>query len=193
MAIHQGGEMVEVDEVNVLVTGFGVGVTTILDYAEVTDSLQLFQDAPTVNASWLIAQSLPRELPPSIVHPSKTRITVYREPVEVNYATVQKLIPRLYEHSTHYDFVLHLGVSAQHPFYKIERYDSKASWGDCDVPDAYGDYPDVEYEPGYWDLCPERLETFARVIDVHRRWQDEANVCRVIFALGRHADISAAI
>ncbi|KAI9727292.1 MAG: hypothetical protein M1828_006911 [Chrysothrix sp. TS-e1954] len=157
MATSDSEHDTEVEDVNVLVTGFGT-----------------FRDAPTVNASWEIARSLPRELPPSLVHPSRTHIICFREPVEVVYGVVQTLIPKLYEKPIHYDFVLHLGVSAEQPLYKFERYASRDNCNEVDEADVLGHSPYLTDEPDYWHSCPARLENSARLEDVYSRWKDEA-------------------
>ena len=107
---------------------------------------------------------------------------MYPEPVEVSYAAVQRLIPKLYEQSVHYDIKLHLGVSAEHSFYEVEQFASKESWRDIDIEDVQGSLPSFEYELEHWSSCPVRLATSARLDDVQRRWQAEAYVCRHMLA-----------
>ncbi|OGM50479.1 pyroglutamyl peptidase type I [Aspergillus bombycis] len=126
------------DEVSVLVTGFGPFKTNI------------------VNASYLIASSLPQslELPsaePSVSGPASRRISihVHPSPIPVAYSTVRTAIPAILKDYAEShggrrpDIVLHMGIAATRSYYSIETKAHRDSYHLSDIKGRIG-YEDGE-------------------------------------------------
>ncbi|KAK5201219.1 hypothetical protein BJ546DRAFT_841468 [Cryomyces antarcticus] len=139
-----------VDEVTVLVTGFGP-----------------FTDDWPVNPSFLIADSLPPLLHPNPGHPTPIRILVHPTPVRVAYSAVRELVPKLYPTDSKIDLVLHIGMAGGRDHYSMERVGHR---------DGYDKNRDVDgrtlaADDGaqYWPECPATLATSVACEDVWRR------------------------
>lgn len=91
-----------------------------------------------VNASYLIANSLPSIISPSNNNTSKLRqinITVHRPAVRTSYHNVRQEVPKFFAEYNNIDFVLHMGIAYPRQYYTI----SKGSYRD-----DYNYFPDVE-------------------------------------------------
>ena len=91
-----------------------------------------------VNASYLIANSLPSIISPSNNSASKLRrinITVHRPAVKTSYHDVRQQIPKFFAEYNNIDFVLHMGIASPRQYYTISK-------GSCR--DDYNYWPDVE-------------------------------------------------
>lgn len=165
------------EEVNVLVTGFGVSsvhwspvaAPTLAD----TRPRKPFRDAPLSNPSTRIAESLPPVLPQSIAHPTRTNIFVRPEPVPVSYEAVNELVPAMLEERTKYHVVLHLGLAAERTWYSLEMSAHSDGYMMQDVEGVRGR---SELQPQHWALCPAQLQSSVSAQDVLHRWQSEAEV-----------------
>ncbi|KAE8353592.1 hypothetical protein BDV28DRAFT_147898 [Aspergillus coremiiformis] len=114
------------NEISVLVTGFGPFKTNI------------------VNASYLIASSLPQSLELTSTNPSpsagsapvtrRVSIHVHPSPIPVAYATVRTIIPAILEDyakshgGRRPDIVLHMGIAATRSYYSIETQAHRDSY-----------------------------------------------------------------
>ncbi|KAL4810851.1 hypothetical protein BDV18DRAFT_2811 [Aspergillus unguis] len=125
------------EEISVLVTGFGPFKSNV------------------VNASFLIASSLPSSLSVPIDRPAvpidghtdnngkparKISIHVHPAPVEVTYSAVRTIIPMMMHdyvqtHGRQPDIVIHMGIAATRGYYSIE---SKAHRDSYIMPDNLG-------------------------------------------------------
>ncbi|KAE8373090.1 hypothetical protein BDV26DRAFT_272836 [Aspergillus bertholletiae] len=122
------------DDISVLVTGFGPFKTNL------------------VNASYLIASSLPRSLDLSgSSGPASHRISihVHPTPIPVAYSTVRTSIPAILEDyakshgGRRPDIVLHMGIAASRSYYAIETRANRDSYHLSDVKGRIG-YEDGE-------------------------------------------------
>ncbi|EED22059.1 pyroglutamyl peptidase type I, putative [Talaromyces stipitatus ATCC 10500] len=126
--------------INVLVTGFG--------------PFRSFD----VNASFLIAQSLPSAftLPPkepvsvpgtAIPAPREVRIYVHPEPIKVSYATIRSQMPDILDgfSRTHNglrpDLIVHIGIASTRRYYSVESQAHRDNYR----------IPDVDGRSGYHD------------------------------------------
>lgn len=160
------------EEINVLVTGFGVrrpskNNLTSLSLANLRR--QPFGDNNT-NPSYEIARSLPTEhriigLPPIILHS-------HPNPITVSYAHVREIIPELLFPQDgvkpKYDIVLNIGLAPGRRFYTLETLAHRDGYNKKDV-----DGKTLEGDT-YWRIehkAPERLHTSFDSEDVWRRWK----------------------
>jgi pyroglutamyl-peptidase len=132
-----------------------------------------------VNASYLIANSLPSIISPSNNSASKLRrinITVHRPAVETSYHDVREQVPKFFAEYNNIDFVLHMGIASPRQYYTI----SKGSYRDNYnyFPDADGKYArDLEDLPGGEHLwrddyhAPRFLKSSIPMDDLWRRSQ----------------------
>ncbi|GAM35833.1 pyroglutamyl peptidase [Talaromyces pinophilus] len=127
-------------EINVLVTGFG--------------PFRSFD----VNASFLIAQSLPSSftLPPKenqtlngtgIPSPRQVRIHVHPEPIKVSYATIRAQLPVILDDYSRQhngnppDLIVHMGIASTRSYYSVETQAHRDNYR----------IPDVDGRSGYQD------------------------------------------
>ena len=91
-----------------------------------------------VNASYLIANSLPSIIGPSNNSASKLRrinITVHRPAVKTSYHDVRTEVPKFFAEYNNIDFVLHMGIAYPRQYYTVETQSFR---------DDYNYWPDVE-------------------------------------------------
>ncbi|KAE8392133.1 hypothetical protein ETB97_011766 [Aspergillus alliaceus] len=124
------------DEISVLVTGFGPFKTNI------------------VNASYLIASSLPESVDLLSASPSegsirRISIHVHPSPIPVAYSTVRTSVPTILEDyakshgGRRPDIILHIGIAATRSYYSIETQAHRDSYHLSDVKGRIG-YEDGE-------------------------------------------------
>ncbi|KAJ5670049.1 uncharacterized protein N7477_005412 [Penicillium maclennaniae] len=96
-------------EISVLITGFGPFKTNL------------------VNASYLIASSLPSSFDFSSPKGANRRVSlhVHPTPISVAYATVREALPNILkeyaaQHGGRPDIVLHIGIASPRPYYSVE-------------------------------------------------------------------------
>ncbi|RAL17674.1 putative pyroglutamyl peptidase type I [Aspergillus homomorphus CBS 101889] len=125
----------EPDEMSVLVTGFGPFKTNL------------------VNASYLIASSLPSSFTFSASTPGSTpcrvSIHVHPSPIPVAYSTVRTTLPVILDDyakahdGRRPDFVIHMGIAATRNYYSVETQAHRDAYLMSDVKDRSG-YEDGE-------------------------------------------------
>lgn len=129
-----------------------------------------------MNPSFLIASSLPAKCSASDHVP--IRIHTYSNPIDVRYATVRHLIPKLLFHNdatTHaseskYDVVLHIGLATRRDFYTLETCAHRDGYTKPDI-----DGQTLEDDPLWRDEyhAPEILCPTFDTADVWRRWKSK--------------------
>lgn len=160
------------EEINVLVTGFGVRCPSkkfSSHGAWLTCLPQPFGEN-TTNPAYQIARSLPTEqkipgLPLIILH-------IHSEPIIVSYAHVRDIIPELIFPKNglkpKHDIVLNIGLAPGRNFYTLETLAHRDGYNkkDVDGKTLEGDtFWRIEYK------APERLHTSFDTEDVWRRWK----------------------
>ncbi|KAK4235000.1 Pyroglutamyl-peptidase 1 [Achaetomium macrosporum] len=186
------GADVSQEPITVLITGFAP-----------------FKKGYPVNPSWEIARSLPEWLPPVRAktttgpgsEPASTpvvippvRLLVHPAPIQVSYATVRALVPKLWNLDNtdtepdpgpddddpsmskrrRPDLVIHIGMAGPRLFYSIERRGHRDGYVMRDVDGALlGDEERRarEGEQWVWHGVPRELETEVDVEDVLGRWR----------------------
>lgn len=91
-----------------------------------------------VNASYLIANSLPSLISPSNNTASRLRqinLTVHRPAIKTSYHDVRTEVPKFFSEYNNIDFVLHMGIAYPRQYYTIETQSFR---------DNYNYWPDVE-------------------------------------------------
>ncbi|KAM0814532.1 hypothetical protein AB5N19_00322 [Seiridium cardinale] len=157
----------EEKELTVLVTGFGP-----------------FKDGYPINPSWEIASSLPKYLPwdrvkdPSHRTSSKmprVRLLVYPQAVRVNYQTVRKVVPPLWDNPDQkIDLALHIGMAGPTNRYSIERRGHRDGYRHKDVDGNFLEDEkrrEREGDEWIWHGTPSELLTDLDIGDIYKRWE----------------------
>ncbi|KAK4986530.1 hypothetical protein LTR66_007836 [Elasticomyces elasticus] len=142
-----------VDEVTVLVTGFGP-----------------FRDEFPVNPSFLIADSLPPLLNAIAGSPVSVRILIHPHPVRVAYKDVRELVPRLLgSKDAKFDIVLHIGMASGRDYYSIELQGHRDGYDkNADVDEKT---PAADDGATFWPDCDPVLQTSFAFDGLWRKWQ----------------------
>ncbi|KAJ5822956.1 Peptidase C15 pyroglutamyl peptidase I [Penicillium robsamsonii] len=115
-------------EISVLITGFGPFKTNL------------------VNASYLIASSLPSSFLFPDDSDSRVSLHVHPTPIPVAYATVREALPLILEkfvasHGRRPDLIIHIGIAAPRQYYSVETLAHRDNYN----------ITDVNGRPGYVD------------------------------------------
>jgi hypothetical protein len=149
--------------------------------------LKPFKEQYPLNPSWAIASKLPEYLPPlrkAAGAPSgpklpPIRILVHPEPVRVNYQTVRRLVPDLWDLEgrsgrPRIDMAIHIGMAGPQPVYQIERRGHRDGYAMKDVDGEFLRDQDRQAREGkdwIWHGMPKELETDFDLDDVLERWK----------------------
>lgn len=146
------------------------------------------------NPSWDIADSLPDYLPalnakaPSTLRDSTAPIPAVRifkhpDPIRVTYATVQDLVPKLWQPDfsglSRVDYVLHIGMASTRPQYCLEYMGHRDDYKIVDLDSRLP--PRNPYAPDWpWEGVPSQLSTDLDVYDIKDRWQKHLPVRKTL-------------
>ncbi|KAL1890965.1 hypothetical protein Sste5346_007962 [Sporothrix stenoceras] len=182
-----------------------VGETPAEEFTVLVTGFDAFKSEYPQNPSWEIASRLPEYLPArtksqtagasatTTTSPTvpPVRIVVYPEPVRVNYQTVRKLVPTLWDGTptklegegdkefvppAKIDLLLHIGMAGPRLHYALERVGRRDGYTLRDVDDQLlGDTPADRGDPQWpWYGVPAALESDLDLDDVLTRWRGHA-------------------